>query len=325
LERPPDPLVAQLADIWRELLGVWPTGIQDNFFDLGGHSLLAARMVHEVEQALGVSVPLSALFIEPTIAHLARLLHNQCRDDFASLATLIRQGGARLPLWFLHGDYNGGGFYLWKLAKGLATDRPVYALHPHGLAGGPIPPTIEAMAASYLPLIQRLQPQGPYVLAGFCNGGLVAFELAQRLRRRGHVVALVAMIHVGTPNVRHQTLRHVVRCFRPVRALAQMAHHCKSALTRGWRRAALSQRSASVKNELYRHAITRYIPRPYPGPVALITREHAESEEDPTLAWKSLAADLAVYRLPGDHLSAVTSHCHILAQRLEDCLQTARV
>src|SRR5258708_18300790 len=60
-----------LAGVWQELLGIGEVGIHDNFFELGGHSLFAARLLSRVRAALGVSLPLEAIFEGPTIAELA--------------------------------------------------------------------------------------------------------------------------------------------------------------------------------------------------------------------------------------------------------------
>lgn len=61
-----------LSDIWIDLLKVESLGITDNFFDLGGHSLLAGQVMARVARALGVSLPIKAIFEAPTIEGLAR-------------------------------------------------------------------------------------------------------------------------------------------------------------------------------------------------------------------------------------------------------------
>ncbi|WP_436494697.1 non-ribosomal peptide synthetase [Actinokineospora sp. HUAS TT18] len=63
-----------LAAEWAKLLDREHVSADDNFFDLGGHSLLAARMVTRVKVALGVEVPLQAVFEAATLADLAALI-----------------------------------------------------------------------------------------------------------------------------------------------------------------------------------------------------------------------------------------------------------
>jgi phthiocerol/phenolphthiocerol synthesis type-I polyketide synthase E len=67
---PRDETEARVAGIWAEFLGVSPVGVNDDFFELGGHSLMAIKMIAEISRALGVEVPLRALFEGPTVAQL---------------------------------------------------------------------------------------------------------------------------------------------------------------------------------------------------------------------------------------------------------------
>ncbi|RAJ58799.1 amino acid adenylation domain-containing protein [Streptomyces sp. Amel2xB2] len=62
----------EIAALWQKLLGVTEVGATDDFFLLGGHSLLASQMIQQVKDAFGVTVPMSEIFLEPTVAHIAR-------------------------------------------------------------------------------------------------------------------------------------------------------------------------------------------------------------------------------------------------------------
>ncbi|WP_431045564.1 amino acid adenylation domain-containing protein [Streptomyces sp. P1-3] len=67
---PRTPLERRLAELWGEILGVEPVGIEDNFFHMGGYSLLAAHLLADIQRDLGIDVPARALYLKPTIAGL---------------------------------------------------------------------------------------------------------------------------------------------------------------------------------------------------------------------------------------------------------------
>jgi acyl transferase domain-containing protein len=68
---PRDPTEQAIVEIWQELLGLQPLGVEDDFFELGGHSLLATQVMSRLRDAFGVEVPLRVLFERPTVAGLA--------------------------------------------------------------------------------------------------------------------------------------------------------------------------------------------------------------------------------------------------------------
>ncbi|APT30181.1 linear gramicidin synthase subunit C [Methylobacterium phyllosphaerae] len=86
-EPPREGIEAVLAGLWQELLGVERVGRHDSFFELGGHSLLAVRLLSRLPQALGVQLPLAALFGSPDLAGLAATIDG----------ALVRSGPQALP------------------------------------------------------------------------------------------------------------------------------------------------------------------------------------------------------------------------------------
>jgi pyochelin synthetase len=189
-----DSLDLQLIKLWERVLKVQPVGLQDNFFDLGGNSLGAVRLFSEMRQLFGRTFPLSVLFQAPTVEKLADLIRKDgWSPNWASLVP-IQAGGSKPAFFCVHGG--GGNVLIYReLAGHLAPDYPFYGLQARGLDGGSdYLTTTEAMAESYLREMRELQPEGPYYLGGFCMGGQVAFEIAQRLARNGQQVNLLFTI-----------------------------------------------------------------------------------------------------------------------------------
>ncbi|MBR7539632.1 hypothetical protein KC221_25960, partial [Mycobacterium tuberculosis] len=72
----------QIARLWAQVLKLERVGRHDNFFELGGHSLLATQVISRLRQALGLDLPLRALFETPVLADFAALA-GQGSDDGA--------------------------------------------------------------------------------------------------------------------------------------------------------------------------------------------------------------------------------------------------
>jgi amino acid adenylation domain-containing protein len=207
---PRNPVEAHLAQIWEFILGVSRVGIQDDFFELGGNSMLAVRVMYHIESVFAKRLPISTFFSAATVKDLAELIPQP--DSEKSLSPLIEvQGrGSRRPFFFLHGHYNGGGFYCLQLARHLGDEQPFYALQPLGRQGDSLPATIEIMAKSYVEILRTVQPEGPYMLGGYCNGGLIAFEMARQLQACGETVELLAIVDACARNTDLRVHRRLV-------------------------------------------------------------------------------------------------------------------
>jgi thioesterase domain-containing protein/acyl carrier protein len=197
-ERPWLPIQLQLVQLWEEMLGVKPIGIRDNFFELGGHSLLAVRMMDRVEELTGKKLPVTELFNDATVAHLADLILQKKEQSSHSVIELRREG-ERAPIYFLHGDLIGGGFYARDLARLTGTQHPFFVLPPTGMQDTALT-TVEELTEIHLRDLRAHRPHGPYVLGGFCIGALVAYEMAVRLTAEGEQVPWIALIDPQLPS-----------------------------------------------------------------------------------------------------------------------------
>jgi len=187
-----------LAHIWANLLNLEQVGIYDNFFELGGDSLLSMRLMEQIYQQCDRELPLSALFLAPTVERLANRLQSETDSLTWSPLVTIQPRGSKPPFFCVH-PILGVVFPYYELARHLGCDQPFYGLQPIGIDGEQLPHTrIEDMASTYIKALRLVQPQGPYFLGGWSFGGLVAFEMAQQLQTK-HQVALLAMLDTPAP------------------------------------------------------------------------------------------------------------------------------
>lgn len=184
----------QLIQIWERVLGKKNIQVTDDYFDLGGNSLGATRLFALIEKQLGVNLPLSTLYHASSIESLADLIrNNNWMPSWKSLVP-IQPKGTKPPLFLIHGA--GGNVLLYRsLSRRLGDNYPVYGLQSRGLNdAGEAFKSIEEMAALYIEEIRQFYPQGPYLIAGYCMGGLLAFEAARQLMEQGHEVGFVGLM-----------------------------------------------------------------------------------------------------------------------------------
>ncbi len=107
----------------------------------------------------------------------------------------IQTSGSKRPFFFLHGQWKGKAFFCFPLARYLGPDQPFYVLEPYTFESLPVPPTFEAIAAAHIKSMRTVQPEGPYLLGGWCNGALMAYEIARQLHAEGQKVDLLVMMN----------------------------------------------------------------------------------------------------------------------------------
>ena len=105
----------------------------------------------------------------------------------------IKAGSDKPPIVIAHGL--SGVVQFSELACHIQTGQPIYGIQARGIDGEQEPfARVEDMAEFYLDSLAELYPAGPYILIGYSFGGLVAFEMAQRLVVRGKTVALLILL-----------------------------------------------------------------------------------------------------------------------------------
>ena len=184
-----------LAEIWKSVLAVPAVGRNEDFFDLGGHSLLAAKLLRRIELEFGRRLPMAAFFNAPSIEAVARLLNEGAMVD-SPVTIAIQPQGSRPPLLWLDGNPT-----FRALSQAIGLDQP--------FLGIPVDTVLELNAASdtrfeelasvIVKEVRKAQPEGPYYLGGWCNMGILAYEVASQLSEAGQTVGLVLLLHATNP------------------------------------------------------------------------------------------------------------------------------
>jgi len=212
---------------------------------------------------------------------------------------------------------------LHALSRELGPDQPFYGIEPEGMDGKRFQrPTVEQMADHYLAEIRQVQPSGPYNIGGYCFGGLVAFEMAKRLKQSGEEAALVVLFSAelrynhrlsperGTtqkkpiPASVRNVLGSPIRTTRNLLSAAVWAarthtsRHVFPLAVNAGLRIPPSMRTSYVTQMLGR-AERSYVPTPYPGTLVLLYGLDSE-EFGPNLGWDYLATTLKHHVIGND-------------------------
>jgi acetoacetyl-CoA synthetase len=324
-------LESLLTGLWEDLFGFSPIGSRDDFFQLGGNSLHAARLTAKIRTLTGHNLPIESLLYAPTIERLALLMRDGETVSSSHMVTL-REGNREQPLFFAH-SLSGTMLELWALTREMDCHCAVYGIQGRGLREGEAPNSrVEVMAAEYVEQIRSVQPHGPYALAGFSFGGMIAFEMAQQLLRSGEKVELVALLdtqlddqcltfqdwvahqlcllRLGLREIRARSWRHRVDYI--VMKAGHIADRLRVVAGKPPKHSGLEEKALrgvlaippSLRKIVVglRVAMAAYRPKPYPGKVvffhAAIPNPHWR---DPLRVWKSVCRELEVVEMRGGH------------------------
>ena len=134
------------------------------------------------------------LFKAPTVKTLSKIIDHEPIQNLWSCLVPIQAMGSKRPLFLIHGA-EGNVLIFRSLSGYLGNDQPVYGIQAEALDGRTeIQADFKTVAGRYIQEIKKVQPQGPYLLGGYCLGGNIALEVAQQLQLKGDTIGCVAMI-----------------------------------------------------------------------------------------------------------------------------------
>lgn len=321
---PRDGVERKVARVWQSVLGVPAVGRTDDFFELGGTSLQATVLMAGIEETFNVSLRTSVLVENSTVEKLAGVIADQAVVRSPTPRVAIRKSDVGRPLFFVHSGHGDVATYA-QLSRRL-PGRPIYGLQAVGMQGECWPlMSVRAMAQCYLTEILAAAPTGPYLIAGTCMGGLVAFEIACQLAQQKRRVGLVALLDTPAPPFSGQRSPWIEMALDPVRDTLRIA---RWAILR-----ALGRGRAGASLPAYRRFIAsmtsraRYYYRPgkYPGEVTVfVTRDTAFARDDRRPLMGRHAAAMRLITIPGRREELfLPPNVDELARQLQSCLDAA--
>jgi thioesterase domain-containing protein len=241
------------------------------------------------------------------------------------LVEIMRGQPTQKPLFCVHGA--AGNVLNFKvIADRLGRDQPFYGLQAQGVDGRmPLLPSIQAMAAQYVAAIRSVDAEGPYRLAGYSGGGVIALEMAYQLRQAGAVVTLLAMLDTLSPSaarvkipvvkklwlMRHWSPGFALQWRERRRVTEAEKMHYALALQHQALGEALSPEEASAL--LFSHFVrlqSDYQPPDYEGPLLLFRAQQGYTpylNAGDQLGWQAhIRGPVRVIEIPGSHVSMLS-------------------
>jgi amino acid adenylation domain-containing protein len=320
---------AAMAKLWEQVLGRKPVGVRDNFFELGGHSLLAIRLTRQIEKRFGKKLTITALLQAPTVEKLVRLVKDE-NSPWSPLVPL-QAAGSKPIFFFVHG-LGGTVMRFHQLAKHMVPDQPFFCFQAQGMDGKlPCLNQVEQMAEFYLESMLAAQPRGPYFLGGYSFGGLVALEMARRLRETGAEIALLALVDTYLPGPRES--QSLIGRFLSL-SIAQKWTYLKKRVVRykrGIKRKIVAlylPPAIKAVREACATAEHQYRPKSYDGSIVIFraSEKALRGLDDPRGGWeKYVAGTVEVHEVDGDHGNILNEpQVKLLAARMRARLERAQ-
>ena len=330
----------RMMEIWRQQFGNEGLTLDDDYFEQGGDSLMAVGMIAQIENAFGKMLPISHLINSPTPRKLIRKLGleiesaNDSDDagtvepDLPTRVVCLKQSDSgATPLILLHGA-DGAVMFYREFANRLDTDSTIYGLESPLLSDPEfvIPASVNELAVGYVEAIRAVQPQGPYRIAGYSFGGVLAYEIASQLESMGETIETLILYDIGNPALlEHNKALERLKLFWEDQEDKSTTTKIFN-LTKRIGKAVKDRTTVEIENRVakrssgdkldsnfWRHKKARerhmtieesYVPEPINCPVRVVsaTGNSSKFRIDENMGWAGVVSDLKIEKIGGSHL-----------------------
>ncbi len=190
---------ADVRKIWSSLLGESNSDDASDFFEAGGDSLRLLQLFSEIEHRTLQKPNPADFLLEPTLKHMIELVEEQRFFDATELSLNLNQGDSAVRPLFLAPGVCGTAVDYVHLTNSLDSSIPVFCLQIDRLdSATETALSVYARRCTYE--IRRIQNQGPYAIAGYSAGSIIALEISRILLEEGELVDFLGVID-GVPPI----------------------------------------------------------------------------------------------------------------------------
>lgn len=184
-------------------VGAHELSVETPLYDFGITSVQLIALKRCIEDRLRIPpIPTITLMTNPTVRQLATKVSradspipDDDQVDAYNPVITLQAHGHKTPLWLVHPGV-GEVLVFLNLARYI-TDRPVHAIRARGFERHESYfQSIEEAVTCYHGAMKRAQPHGPYAIAGYSYGAMLAFELAKKLQKEGDEVRFVGSFNL---------------------------------------------------------------------------------------------------------------------------------
>ena len=226
----------------------------------------------------------------------------------------MRKQGTQTPIFCVH--QVGGNVLNYTQLLPAIENRPVYGIQSAGLAHPDHPGTVEGLASLYIKEMKLVQPQGPYILAGGSMGGMIAYEIAQQLKREGESISKLILFDTFGPNFDVSKYKNEEASFVE-NFKTMLAYYVKRFVNKAKQYVfdklgaehTLEMKLFDLEVKNYQ-TLWKYRPEPYDGDVHLYRNEMKEKGwyADPYLGWrKTIQGNIHTHLIKAHHSEFIES------------------
>jgi amino acid adenylation domain-containing protein len=329
----------RLAAIWADILNLPRVSATDDFFAVGGHSLSAIKLITRLGDA-GYQLEVVDLFRHPVLERMAKVMKPMAAASVPAQGDVIvvrlQEGRpGRPPLCLLPSDFGDLLIYT-NLMPLLNPDLPCLGLQCARMyENNQDVRSMPDLARFFIKHLLSVQPQGPYLLAGYCFGGLVALEMARILKAEGREVALLCLIDARPYNPaveRGEYWRMLLQGALRAKA-SDWKRHIAAKISMKREGMLIDMMARTNPDRLGRRELNRWVLEtkamnsyrctPYDGTITYFYPQESQYEiyGDPSCGWLHLAERVNLYKVSGSHLNMMKEpHVRQVASQLQACV-----